>query len=132
MEVKNLVMDTNAFSKFVMNDQHLTNMILNAPKILFPYIVLAELKSGFLLGNRYTSNMAILNEFCSMDKLIVLYPNTLTTDYYADIFKILKLKGKPIPTNDIWIAALTIQHHGQLLTFEKHFEYIDGLIIISP
>lgn len=130
MEIKDLVIDTNAFSDYIKSDQVLTEIILNASKILFPIIVLAELKSGYRLGNRYSENMDRLNKFIALNKLEIVYPNFETADFYTNIFKELRLKGKPIPTNDIWIAALVIQNASPLLTKDKHFRFIDGLELI--
>jgi len=60
-----------------------------------------------------------------MIKLIQV--NEITADRYSRIAKQLKLKGTPIPTNDIWIAAQTMEHGAELITSDRHFEKIDGL-----
>jgi hypothetical protein len=54
-----------------------------------------------------------------------------TTEYYAKIYKELRSKGKPIPTNDLWIAATAMQYGGAIFTHDSHFEHITDLIVIS-
>ncbi|MEE9372542.1 MAG: PIN domain-containing protein [Saprospiraceae bacterium] len=83
-----------------------------------------------MLGNKYSENMTVFGGVFSMKKLEVVYPDMYTTDLYSKIFKQLRNKGNPIPSNDIWIAALTIQHSAQLLTYDKHFTFIDGLKLV--
>jgi predicted nucleic acid-binding protein len=65
-----------------------------------------------------------------MISIEVLYPDNNTLDYYATVYSQLRKKGKPIPTNDIWIAAIAIQYDLTLLTLDDHFGFVEGLSII--
>ena len=48
---------------------------------------------------------------------------------YSEVFRALKDKGRPIPSNDLWIAATTLRHKLAVATFDEHFQYIDGLLL---
>ncbi len=130
MEIESLVIDTNAYSYYNNKDTRIRKIVVNAKHIFLPLVVIGELKAGFLLGNKFAKNMVELDSFLSMNNLEILYPNLITTDIYADLFKQLRKKGSPIPTNDIWIAALALQHSASLVTLDKHFGFVDGLELI--
>jgi Predicted nucleic acid-binding protein, contains PIN domain len=53
-----------------------------------------------------------------------------TTAYYATVFAQLGRKGRPIPTNDLWLAATAMEHGAVLLTHDKHFNEVDGLLVV--
>jgi len=76
-------------------------------------------------------NLDELNEFLTSPRVIFIDIDYNTADNYAKIFKQLREKGKPIPTNDLWIAASALQHDLTLFTYDKHFRFIDGLDAIQ-
>ncbi len=67
-----------------------------------------------------------------MDRVEVILPDEQTTEYYAKIWSDLSRKGKPIPTNDVWIAAICLQHNLVLATRDAHFKSVTYLQILSP
>lgn len=79
------------------------------------------------MKKRTVKQLEILFDTFSIE---VLYPDNSTLDYYASIYSQLRKKGKPIPTNDIWIAAIAIQHDLSLMTLDNHFGFVEGLSII--
>jgi tRNA(fMet)-specific endonuclease VapC len=91
---------------------------------------MAELRAGFWGGTKREINETHFNNF--LGKVRIIFPDTQTTIEYARIFAALKRQGNPIPTNDIWIAALALQHQLPLMTFDKHFGFIPHLIVIDP
>ena len=92
--------------------------------------VIAELFFGFSLGEKERKNRQELEAFLNAPRVEVL-PNDLeTADYYALIVKRLKTKGRPIPTNDIWIAANAMKHGLALYSFDSHFKEIEGLLLL--
>ena len=75
-------------------------------------------------------NRKELSEFMSTKRVISIQIDNNTSEYFGQIFKELKLKGKPIPTNDIWIGAIAKQYDLPIFTYDKHFSEIDGIKII--
>jgi tRNA(fMet)-specific endonuclease VapC len=102
--------------------------VRRAERIYLSAIVAGELVFGFRNGSRYEENMRDLEEFLD-NRYVEFLPVSLTTsDRFGRIAALLRRKGKPMPTNDIWIAAHAMESGSELLTFDRHFESIDGLI----
>jgi predicted nucleic acid-binding protein len=120
--------DTNAYVAFKKGDEDIIEVIRYADAIGVSAIVLGELLAGFALGTKQQTNRRELNAFLDSPRVRV-YPVDLdATAYYALIYKQLRGKGRPIPTNDLWIAAGCMQEGFRLLTADKHFSEIDGLL----
>lgn len=119
-----LVLDTNAYTAFCKNHPKAVDAIQVADELLIPLMVLAELRAGFSLGRRGDENEKILQRFLNSKRVAVKQPNEATTYIYARLFAYLRKKGTPIPINDLWIAAITLQHEASLLTFDQHFEVL--------
>ena len=83
---------------------------------------------GFRNGTRFKKNMGELNNFLEHEIVELLQIGEITSDRYSRIAAKLKSKGTPIPTNDIWIAAQAIEYGAELITSDRHFEKIDGLV----
>ena len=123
---RHLVLDTNAYSDFVRN-QKWKDLISFSPKIHLPIMVIAELKSGFRRGSQFQQNEIQFEYFLEQPNVEILLPNLQTTTYYASIFNHLRNTGVSIPQNDIWIAALSLQHALWLCTSDAHFDHIPQL-----
>jgi len=106
-------------------------MIQRARKIFIPFAVLAELRAGFLCGTKARKNESSLTIFLNSDRVKVLYPDENTTHQFAAVFAQLRLLRKPIPTNDIWIAALAIQHDLILCSNDHHFDLLPQIARVS-
>ncbi len=104
-------------------------VIRQAERIFLPLIVLGELRGGFASVSKESENLEILDRFIVTSRVSVLLPDEASTRYYAKIFADLKSRGLPIPTNDIWIAALCIQNDLTLCSSDAHFGHIRGLRI---
>lgn len=90
-----------------------------------PEIVVAELYAGALRSQRPSHHRQVADDFLES---VILVPSDLeTAQFYAEVWNQLANKGKLIPHNDIWIAALAIQHGLKLITNDKHFAHIEGL-----
>lgn len=94
-------------------------------------MVLGELCSGFRAGNRWAENVALLQQFLGKPSVRVLPITYETALRYAEIDVFLRRKGRPIPRNDVWIAASALEHGLQLLTLDLHFSEIP-LLLIQP
>jgi len=123
----NVLLDTNFYSAFCKSDEQAVRIIQQARKIFLPFVVLAALRAGFLCGTKARKNERSLTLFLNSPRVEVLYPDENTTHQFAAVFAQLRLQGKPIPTNDIWIAALAIQHDLILCSQDKHFDLLPQL-----
>lgn len=94
-----------------------------------PIIVLGELFAGAENSAHVEANIKSIELLASQAD--VLLCDEQTARHYARIAQVLRKKGRPIPQNDMWIAALAIQHHLTLLTRDRHFSLIDGLSLKS-
>ena len=119
-----MILDTNALSAAADDDPGAVAVLSRAEQMVLPVIVLGEYRHGIAQSrNRasYENWLAGLLHDC-----MVLDIQEPTTHHYAEITLELKRKGKPIPTNDIWIAALCRQHSLPLLSRDRHFDLVAG------
>ena len=119
-----MILDTNALSAAADNDTGIIAILVRADQVAIPVVVLGEFRYGIAQSrNRasYEKWLAGLLRDC-----MVLDVNEPTSHYYAEIVLELKRKGKPIPTNDIWIAALCRQHSLPLVSRDRHFDQVTG------
>jgi len=119
-----MILDTSALSAAAGDDPALIALLGRAEVVAIPVIVLGEYRHGIAQSrNRasYESWLAGLLHDC-----MVLDITEPTTHYYAEITLELKKKGKPIPTNDLWIAALCRQHSLPLVSRDRHFDMVAG------
>lgn len=126
-------LDTSAYSHFKRGDPRVVELIDGAEWLGMPTIVLGELRVGFLLGGRQLVNEMELREFLSSSVVEVLGVDPEVSRHYAEIVVELRRAGTPIPTNDIWIAAITAREGALLLTYDDHFKAISriGTVILS-
>ena len=129
--MKKLILDTNAYTKFKLGDNKVLEILQVADTIGMSTIVLGELLAGFEYGSKKQQNLLELEQFLSSARIEVLPINFETPKFYAKIFATLKTKGKPIPSNDLWIAATALQYSYSLCTYDKHFHNIEDLIIVE-
>ena len=122
-----LVLDTNKYTDFCRNEARTVSMLQQAEWILLPFVVLAELRAGFRSGSCGRQNEAFLVRFLSSSRVRVIYADEQTTHLYAGLFTQLKSQGTPIPTNDLWIAALAVQHDALLFSRDAHFDHLPQL-----
>lgn len=127
MELR-IAIDTNRYRDFVEGLPETVGVIRRAERIYVPFIVVAELRAGFAVGSRSAENERVFERFLHRERIEILLPNMETTRRYAAIFRVLRAAGTPIPTNDIWIAALVVQHDLTLYTRDRHFDAIPQLV----
>ena len=119
-----VALDTNAYADAARGVERCVEMLRSASEIHLPFVVLAELRAGFAAGTRGAKNEAALTLFLESPRVSVLFADEQTTHHYARIFAFLRKQGTPVPTNDLWIAALVVQHQLVLLSSDAHFERI--------
>jgi tRNA(fMet)-specific endonuclease VapC len=120
----NVALDTNAYSDFMRGDAARVEVVRRARALSLPLMVLAELRAGFAAGRQTTTNAANLHRFLNSPRVTVLLPDEQTTHHYAQLLLQLRQKGAAIPTNDLWIAALTVQHDLILCSSDAHFNHL--------
>jgi tRNA(fMet)-specific endonuclease VapC len=96
-----------------------------------PIIVIGELRAGFVAGNKRKKNEELLQRFLDSPNVYVQTITDKTTVIYSQIYLSLRQKGKPIGTNDMWIAAIALEMDNELLTLDESFSYIPDLMLGS-
>ena len=120
-----MILDTNAVSALFDGDAALKAMLGRAAKISLPVIVLGEYRFG-LLGSRKRSVTAPdIDGLQGVSDILLIDAETVHP--YAKLSDQLKRAGTPIPTNDIWIAALAVQHRLPIVSRDRHFDLVPGV-----
>ena len=127
METK-LALDTNAYSDFMRGVPLRVDLLRAARHIYIPLVVLGELRAGFAAGNQQSSNAANLQRFLGSPRVSILLPDEQSTHHYAQLYLQLRAKGIAIPTNDLWIAAMVVQHSLMLCTSDSHFQHFPQIV----
>jgi tRNA(fMet)-specific endonuclease VapC len=120
-----VILDTNGLSAWAEGDEALKPVLQQVEEISLPVIVLGEYRYGIRQSrhrNRYERWLAALVADCR-----VLSVDLTTAQEYAEVRYELKRNGRPIPGNDIWIAALARQHALPLLSRDRHFDLVEGV-----
>lgn len=123
-----ILVDTNAYAAFKRGDPSILEVIQHAEILVMSPIVLGELLSGFESGSRTKKNRDELQHFLQSSRIRIFAITSDTANFYSQIHFSLKNKGKPIPTNDLWIAAQVLENGCVLCSYDNHFKFIDGLI----
>lgn len=126
-----VIIDTNRYCDFCEGISEVVEVFQKADLICVPFTVLAELRAGFSYGTIESENERILSLFLNKPRVRCLLADEQTTFHYARLYAQLRKAGTPIPTNDLWIAALTLQHNLVLYSRDKHFESLPQLAKIS-
>ena len=124
----NIALDTNAYTDFMRGDQGRVRIVRAARSVVVPVIVLGELRAGFAAGTRESTNVANLQRFLASRRVSVLPPDEQTAHHYAQLYLQLRGKGTPIPTNDLWIASLAVQHDLVVCTSDRHFRQLPQVV----
>ncbi len=122
-------LDTNIVIEVFSGNKDIADQINKLDDFYISSVVLGELYIGINRVINKTRHLKKLSDFLTLCTVINI--DSLTAEYYGEITATLYKKGKPIPSNDIWIAAVAKQHNLLLITRDKHFEEIDNLQIRS-
>jgi len=124
-----VVLDTNSLRKLSEGWHPLVQALENCQKVQIPVIVLGELFVGFKGGSREVKNIRDLEDLLNERGIETIGLDRETAEIYARIAHELRIKGRPIPANDLWIAASAIETGAVLITYDSHFRDIAGLRI---
>jgi len=119
-----VAIDTSRYSDFNRGEPAVVEVIRNAAAVFLPFVVLGELRAGFVGGSKALANEAILTKILARPRVQILYADQETTHHYAALYHQLRRQGTPIPSNDLWIAALTVQHGLVLHARDGHFDHL--------
>ena len=125
-----VALDTNRYVDLIRGEASVVLTLEKADAVLIPFVVIGELRAGFCAGSRRAENEEILERFLLKNGMEVLYPTDQTTRNYAGLYTQLRAQGTPIPTNDLWIAALVIENGLTLMTRDRHFGHIPQLHLL--
>lgn len=119
-----VALDTNRYVDLCTGVEETVSVIERADAVFLPVVTLGELRAGFGMGRRAEENERTLRRFLLKPDVQVPAPDEQTTVHYADVYRQLRRQGTPIPTNDMWIAALVLQHQLVLHSRDRHFDHL--------
>ena len=122
-----VLLDSNAYSNLKRGHHRIVEIVRGSEEILLPLVVIGELLYGFRNGSRPDRNARELHAFLDNPHVSIPAMSLTTADRYARIAAALRAKGRPIPSNDIWIAAHTMETGADLVSYDGHFDHVDGL-----
>lgn len=123
-----LALDTNRYVDLCNGVEETVALLEEAEAVMLPFVVLAELRAGFANGRRQAENERTLRRFLLKEGVRVLFADDQTTHHYATIYRQLRRQGTPIPTNDMWLAAIVLQHNLALHARDRHFDHLPQII----
>jgi tRNA(fMet)-specific endonuclease VapC len=123
-----VALDTNRYVDLCKGAPETVALLEEAEAILLPFVVIGELRAGFVHGRRQAENERVLRRFLFKDGVRTLFADDQTTHHYASVYRQLRKQGTPIPTNDMWLAALVLQHNLALHARDKHFDRLPQIV----
>lgn len=127
MAVRDVLLDTNAYVAFKRGLPDAVDVLTHVPRIDMNSVVLGAWLSGFAVGTREEANRQELQQFLASERVHQLVIDVETAAQYAVVYRELRRHGRPIPTNDMWIAASALQHGFAVLSADGHFHEVPGL-----
>ncbi|MCQ3813361.1 MAG: type II toxin-antitoxin system VapC family toxin [Acidimicrobiia bacterium] len=121
------LLDTNAYSLLMRGHDQVAEIVRGAEELLFSVVVVGELLYGFRHGTRFERNATDLRAVLNNPYSTLVEVTSVTADRYSLIAASLRTKGRPLPTNDVWIAAHAMETGADLVSADGHFEHIDGI-----
>ncbi|MEM9006109.1 MAG: type II toxin-antitoxin system VapC family toxin [Cyanobacteria bacterium P01_F01_bin.86] len=123
------LLDTNIIIGLFAGQASIINQLRQSDEVFIPSIALGELHYGARKSGRVQQNLERIEEFVA--DVTVVDCDAATARQYGDVKNRLRQKGRPLPENDIWIAALALQYDLVLVTRDAHFQHIEGLQIVQ-
>lgn len=124
-----VALDTNRLTDLFQGDTELAKWLGYCEEVWIPLFVLGEIRAGFEGGTQRNRNELLLHKLLTKATVRVLLPGVETAEQYARLFVQLKRAGTPIPDNDLWIAALSLEHNLLLITRDRHFKHVPQLVL---
>ncbi|MGD2090198.1 MAG: type II toxin-antitoxin system VapC family toxin [Candidatus Aminicenantes bacterium] len=125
--MKRILLDTNAYSKLLAGDEKVLSILAESDVVYMSIFVLGELYAGFKGGNKEQENKQLLKMFIQKPTVEILEATEETSKVFGQVKNDLKKAGTPLPINDVWIAAHTLESGSTLITYDIHFQEIPDL-----
>ena len=125
--INKLLIDTNIVIELFRGNQTIIELLDKQQTVYIPFAVLGELYLGAYRSANELKKVQEIKNF--LERCIVLFADATTADKYAIIKTVLLSKGKPIPENDIWIAAIAMHYQLPLYTNDEHFKEVEGIVL---
>ena len=119
-----ICLDTSAYSHFKRGDAAAVEVVASARHVQVPVVVLGELRAGFRQGDRAEDNERELQRFLRNAVVEVVDIDEEASSIYADLIVDLRRAGTPLPSNDIWIAAVAVREGATVVTYDDHFAHM--------
>lgn len=127
-----ILLDTNAYSAIASGHRGASDLLRYSQTVFFSAVVLGEVLAGFRHGSHREENLQRLRRFLAHPRIRLVPVTETTADRYSRIHGSLRSRGKPIPTNDLWIAAHALETGADLVSFDVHFGEVEGLVWVRP
>ncbi len=122
-----ILIDANRFIDFCADEHGVVDAFEQAALLVIPFVVLAEIRAGAAVMKRGDAQVRVLNQLLQQSGVRVAHSTDTTAHHYAAVYARLRKAGTPIPTNDIWIAAIAIEHSLVLYSRDAHFDLIPSI-----
>ncbi|MFC1790034.1 type II toxin-antitoxin system VapC family toxin [Patescibacteria group bacterium] len=127
--MKKVILDTNVYTGLLAGDREVLEIIARADRVYLSVVVLGELYFGFLGGGKQKRNLRLLESFLEKSTVEILNIDREMAEVFAEIKHKLQKEGTPIPINDLWLSAQAFQTGSRLITYDRHFLKIPGLLL---
>jgi tRNA(fMet)-specific endonuclease VapC len=124
-----VLLDTNAYTALLAGDETVLDALAGAETVFVSVVVLGELFAGFRGGAREAENRKQLEAFLGRTPVRTLEVSRATAEVFGAVKRQLQVAGTPIPVNDVWIAAHAVEMGAWLLTYDRHFCAVPGLLL---
>ena len=124
-----ILLDTSAYSAFRRGHAGVVSVLRRSTEILVSVVVLGELRAGFEAGSRREANRRDLRAFLASPRVSVVPVTETTTERYALIYSTLRANGRPIPTNDMWIASAAMESGADLVTLDTDYNKLPQVLV---
>ena len=122
-----VLLDSNAYSQLMRGHEQVAVLVRRAEEVLLSAVVVGELMYGFRRGSQFERNVADLSSFLDSPYVSFVTVGQVTADRYSRVAAAPRTKDRPIPTNDVWIAAHAMETGADLASADGHFEHVDGI-----
>ncbi len=124
-----VLLDTNIIIALWAKDASVTQQLASVPEVFVPVIALGELYYGARKSAWSAKNVARIDDLAARSSILLC--NVVTAQHYGIVKDALRARGKPIPENDVWIAAIAVQYGLALATRDDHFARVEGLTVLK-
>lgn len=116
-----MIIDTNIYVALYNGEKPVIDALKSAPIIVVPIMVVAELRYGFMYGNKQQDNATKLDMFLAQEKVEIIYPTLQTAQIFGELLVYCRRVGRALSHNDLWVAALAREQNLPLVTRDKDF-----------